>query len=540
MYKNMWIVALLCLSACGEPIILSPDAVLPDGGKYQGELLEGKFHGHGSLVYPQGDYYKGEFKNGLFHGQGLWVEANGNRYEGQFKEGQTDGLITFKDPVNDLHYEGEMQDWYFNGQGKEFKGDTLVYEGEFKDGLYHGKGLYVQGENRYQGDFIKGELSGEGKVTDAQGSVYEGEVKGWMPNGQGVRTDSQGNVLKGTFANSFMEGEGEYLGIDGTHYKGNFQYGQYDGEGVLSKPDKTVYTGEFSYGQYHGNGILLTPAQADGEETVVEGKWNNGQLVYNQATGERQHAQAELALENHQRLLSEALQNIQASEQTQPSLYLLGVAGDGSQSVFKRELEYAQDQISKRYQTKVQAINLINHHDTASQYPLATRRSIADSIQAISDKMNRDKDVLFLFLTSHGSREHELYLNHDSIKLPPLSSDQLAKSLQESGIKWKVIIVSACYAGGFIPKLADEHTLIMTAADAKNTSFGCSEESEMTNFGKALFKEVLAQEPELGWVAAFERAKVLIERWEEEGELSASNPMISAPEAIIEYLAELR
>ena len=111
--------------------------------------------------------------------------------------------------------------------------------------------------------------------------------------------------------------------------------------------------------------------------------------------------------------------------------------------------------------------------------------------------------------------------------------------LQKSKIKWKVIFVSACYSGGFIPDLESATTMVITAADSESTSFGCSEESEMTYFGKALFKEVLSTNRDISLVAAVKRAKKIIKEWEEEEDLSASNPSISAPKAIVRKLREV-
>lgn len=98
-------------------------------------------------------------------------------------------------------------------------------------------------------------------------------------------------------------------------------------------------------------------------------------------------------------------------------------------------------------------------------------------------------------------------------------------------------MVSACYAGGFISELEDDYTLIMTAADAESTSFGCSDESEMTYFGKAFFSEVFSKVKDIELTKAFAKAKELVLKWEDEQELDASNPMISAPNAIVEKMA---
>lgn len=555
------VLVLLSLTACQEPIILSPDAVLPDGSEYQGGIKDGLFHGEGKLLYQHGGYYEGAFRNGTFEGNGVFVSREGRRYEGDFKAGyfHGSGQLTHLDGS---HYQGEFQRGYMHGQGtfiddeenryegsfkqnlydgegKYTRADGSVYEGEFKAGKYHGQGRYTQGETIYEGTFVKGTLTGQGSFSSDEGSRYEGEMKDWLPAGKGRSTDAEGNVFIGTFDSGYLSGEGEMIGVDGSHYKGSFDYGEFDGTGVLTNADKSVYEGEFSYGQYHGQGTLAKVLAASTEPVVESGKWRRGKLVHSSDSGLPEHHQAELALTHHQRLLDESLAAVLPEDPSSSDVYFLGVAGDGSQSVFRRELEYIKDQIETRYGNAGRTLSLINHHDSAQIYPLATTHSVTHAIKSLAEKMNTEQDILFLYFSSHGSEGHELYLNHDSIKLPNLSADALAEALKASSVKWKVIMISACYSGGFVDKLEDENTLVMTAADSKSTSFGCSEESEMTYFGKAYFREVLANEPQLSLVDAFEKAKNLVDQWEKEQELSSSNPVISAPQPILKKLAML-
>jgi len=597
------IVLSLLIAACQKPIIIAPDAVLPDGSVYKGDIKDGKFHGQGKLVFAEGGYFKGSFAKGVQHGLGVLVDVSGSRFEGRFVNGRMNGEFKVNYEPDGLKYEGEMQDWLFEGRGKyisadyvyegnfhkgffegegylknsdgseyrgffkagkyhgqgeyndntnryigEFKQGVLdgsgkvlyengaIYEGEFKKGQYHGQGRFTDNGSYYEGTFIDGQLSGQGEFKDADGVHYIGELENWLAHGKGKQTDAQGSELIGVFDSGYLNGEGEKIEVDGARYKGHFEYGEYSGVGLKRNADNSVYEGEFVYGQYHGEGKLTT---GNDEKKVTSGKWRRGVLVHNYDNGDRHHGQAELALENHQRLLEGAFKNLKASNPDASDVYYLGIAGDGSQSVFRRELEYVERQIVERYNNTGRTISLINHHDSATQYPLATRQSIASSIDAISKKMNVEQDILFMYLSSHGSKDHELYLNHDSIQLPDLSASELANMVQKSSIKWKVIIISACYSGGFIPNLEGPHTMIITASDSESTSFGCSEESEMTYFGKALFKEVIAKQPALALTEAVSKARSLVETWEQDEELSLSNPMISAPDAIVQKLSEL-
>jgi Peptidase C13 family len=65
--------------------------------------------------------------------------------------------------------------------------------------------------------------------------------------------------------------------------------------------------------------------------------------------------------------------------------------------------------------------------------------------------------------------------------------------LDQAGMRYKVVIISACYSGVFIPHLATADTLVIHAADAKHPSFGCEDRAKWTYFGDAFFNAALRQ-----------------------------------------------
>ena len=79
--------------------------------------------------------------------------------------------------------------------------------------------------------------------------------------------------------------------------------------------------------------------------------------------------------------------------------------------------------------------------------------------------------------------------------------------LSASGAKYKVVIVSACYSGIFTP-LADADTLVITAASATRSSFGCKDGNVWTYFGEAFFANALRRTSSL--TDAFETARAII------------------------------
>jgi hypothetical protein len=138
--------------------------------------------------------------------------------------------------------------------------------------------------------------------------------------------------------------------------------------------------------------------------------------------------------------------------------------------------------------------------------------------------MDADEDLLFLYITTHGSAEGEL-----SVELPPLELSQirpaaLAQMLHASDIKWMVLVISACYSGGFIEPLKDVNTLIITATDAENQSFGCGNGEKLTWFGKAYFDDALRRTR--SFTEAFGFARQEVTQREREQRFTASNPQM--------------
>jgi len=572
----------LALSACMETTLLPPDAILPDGGVYRGDIVDGFFEGQGRLDYDNGEKYVGSFKKGLMHGHGRHVFADGSIYEGEFHNGNLQGRGELKtvdeiiytgdflkgmltgngeiiSSAENIKYKGEVKNWRYHGKGMIATEDS-TYSGDFKTGLYHGKGtltyydsgsytgefesgtfngqgVYKSGNAIYEGRYKDGSLTGQGTYSKIDGETYIGQFDNWVYKGEGQLTDEDGNQYIGTFQYGELDGAGSYIGVDGSHYRGDFKNGRYHGEGKLILADSSEYTGRFQYGKYHGDGVLKSKASS-GETVSAEGEWHKGNFVYDDVNNKYFAPQAELALEYHQALLEKEIEAVVKTKKNKINAYFLGVGGDGTQSVFRRELEFVEDHFRNQLDTGGRSINLINHHDSATIHPLATVSSIRLALKGIAAKMDRESDILFIYISSHGSKKHSLSINHDTIQLQNVDASHLADMLNEVGIRWKVLIVSACYSGGFIPVFADDSTLIMTASDATSTSFGCSDDSEMTYFGKALFKEVLSDRPGLAFSDAFEEAKRLIKKWEDDDNSRSSNPQIHKPELILNHLKQ--
>jgi len=205
-------------------------------------------------------------------------------------------------------------------------------------------------------------------------------------------------------------------------------------------------------------------------------------------------------------------------------IYFVGFAGYAHEDVFMKEVHYIQDLMDNKFNTKGRSIALINNLETMDSLPMATKSNLTQVLQHVGKIINPDEDLLFLYLTSHGSRSHELAVSFWPFSLNQINPTDLKIALDDAGIKWRIILVSACYSGGFIDPLKNENTLIYTASAPDKTSFGCGAKSEFTYFGSAVFKDQLNHHYDL--IRAFENATESIIAREKQEKLQSSLPML--------------
>src|SRR5687767_8045224 len=151
--------------------------------------------------------------------------------------------------------------------------------------------------------------------------------------------------------------------------------------------------------------------------------------------------------------------------------------------------------------------------------------------------MNVDEDVLVLYVTSHGSEDHDLAVDFRPLRFDPVTPKLLKSALDDSGVRWKIVVVSACYSGGFVEPLKDERTMIVTAASADRQSFGCGYASDGTYLAKALFGEALRKT--FSFEAAAASAQETIEKWEREKDQKPSQPQVFVGAEIRPKLTEI-
>ncbi len=384
------------------------------------------------------------------------------------------------------------------------------YTGAMKDGKYDGKGvLTMPNKDRYEGEFKLGSLEGIGLFVGASGDSYEGAFKSSAFHGNGRWESKTGEIFTGNFNNGNLEGEGTITQLGGLSYSGNIQGFRPHGKGALTLENGDIYVGEFQRGNFHGAGTLTLKEARDDGTTIQKGEWRAGLFV-------DPKAENTLAIENfiydQPKLLQAQLDALKPREANRANMYFLGVAGDGGMEVFRREVQTVTKQFAQNFGTDGRSIMLVNSAESATALPMANQISMQRALDAIAKQMDKQNDILFLFMTSHGSREHEFSLRHPYAEIKDLPAKTLAKMLESTGVRNKVIVISACYSGGFIDPLENDNHLILTAARRDRNSFGCATENNFTYFGRAFFKETLPKST--SFQDAFYRAKLLITEWE--------------------------
>ena len=523
---------------------------LADGSIYTGPLRDGMLDGHGVLEWSNGNRYEGGFSDGLMDGRGIYDYASGDRYEGAMRAGFPHGLghLEFAHGGN---YQGEFRAGYPHGEGTMRYPDgttytgqmahgvpsgsgTLryqsgeVYEGEFADGVEHGDGTMTMSGMTYTGRFEEGSLV-KGVWEDGHGARYVGGFKDWTFSGEGEFFTGYGDVYRGQFDNGdFVQGVSEKAA--GDIEEGEFLGWTLHGKGKRIAEDGTVTEGTFEFGELSQTAI---------RDSVAEGLFSalKGALNAWFPRPDPDELVAERSLYVQSELLAQTLSQLEPQDPDQIDLYALHVGGDGGQEVFRREVEFARDLFGTELDGRV--VSLTNSRTSVERLPMATRTSIRRSLDSIAQTMDPRQDILFVYLTSHGSPDHEFVLNQNGMDLPDLSAAELGGLLKAHPFAYKVIVVSACYSGGFIPFLLDGKTTVITAARADRTSFGCTDDNDFTDFGRALLDDNLSEAD--GLVQAFETARERIALAEEDqGIEQASEPqMHNEPAATAQFDAWL-
>ena len=205
-----------------------------------------------------------------------------------------------------------------------------------------------------------------------------------------------------------------------------------------------------------------------------------------------------------------------AEDAPRVSVVSFGLFGD--QGVFRNEASGAAQVVAGRFGS-----GPVNVQYNSKKGGGATIEALAMSLQVAANGMDTENDVLFLILTSHGSRAG-LAVKAGRLT-QTLTPSNLADMLARTSVRHKVVVISACYSGVFIPRLANPDVLVITAADADHPSFGCQDKAKWTYFGDAFFNVALRQARSLK--EAFVVARALVRKRELREHFEPSNPLMA-------------
>ncbi len=221
-------------------------------------------------------------------------------------------------------------------------------------------------------------------------------------------------------------------------------------------------------------------------------------------------------------LLLASLPAAQGAE-IKPKVAVAAFGLNGDQSVFESEATRAAAIAADRFGSSSVVV-----HSNTKRREEANAETIAATLLSASKTMDAENDVLFLILTSHGTQDGlEVKAGTHEDTLSPLN---LVTLLDDTPARYRVVIISACYSGVFVRPLADPNTLVITAADADHSSFGCRNGNDWTYFGDAFFNSALRHTSNLR--EAFAAASALVRKRERQKHLTPSNPQMAGGENV--------
>jgi len=214
-----------------------------------------------------------------------------------------------------------------------------------------------------------------------------------------------------------------------------------------------------------------------------------------------------------------------------PNVAVLAFGLVGSQSVFESEAKGSAAILAQR----LRADSVVARANTKTRGDV-TINAIKAAIQSAAAKMDRERDLLALILTSHGSSAGVAVQAGRRVEI--LSPAALAGLPGGAGVRHRIVIISACYSGVFLGPIANDDSLVITAADSEHSSFGCQDKVKWTYFGDAFFNAALRHTADLR--QAFDEARVIVRQRELHYHLVPSNPQIAGGKNIDVLLGKTR
>jgi hypothetical protein len=232
-------------------------------------------------------------------------------------------------------------------------------------------------------------------------------------------------------------------------------------------------------------------------------------------------ARSELA--EHRRL-TDALATLAPQRRGVVDAYVLAIGFD-SDPVFGREAREAGKVLSRRFDAAGRTLVLAGGDGRGgAALPMGSLHALSLALARIAELIDSKEDVLVLYSTGHGAPYGMTYHDGDQ-GYGVLTPARLAGLLDELALRNRVLILSACYSGVFVPALWSDTTALFTAASAARPSFGCEADNDWTFFGDAMVNRALRKPQPLA--AASAEALKLVGEWEAGRKYEPSYPQVS-------------
>jgi hypothetical protein len=286
-------------------------------------------------------------------------------------------------------------------------------------------------------------------------------------------------------------------------------------------------------------GLLLASPIWLGDVIFPSQPWWRGSSEERAPPGGEFNAGSEAVLAAQSYLLDDALDKLADERSGETDLYFVAFAPHGRSDAYRADAEAAQRVMDTRWGTDGRSIVLVNNPKTLISAPFATVTNLRETLNEVGGAIDAEDDVVMIYLESPTARGNKLAAEQPPLGLVELGPAGLKQLLDDAGIKWRIIVVAACYSGGFVDALADEYTLVITSSKADAPSFGCDGRTPPTLFGDAFFEHGLGKAT--SFEAAFELAKARVRQRESEaGYAPASEPQWKLGEQMAAKLKSLR
>lgn len=204
------------------------------------------------------------------------------------------------------------------------------------------------------------------------------------------------------------------------------------------------------------------------------------------ADSEQPNPASEPVMEAQKTLLDDALGSIEDGRTGVADFYAVAVAASPGDALRADALS-AIKVLDERWATDGRSVALVNHPASLLELPMASFSNLRATLEEIRGAINPEEDVVLVYLAGNGRADGSIDVDLPPLDLVPLAPARVRRMLDEIGIRWRIVVVSACGSGAWIDALADDSTVVMTATGTDGEGPGCSIGAEGTAFGAALF-----------------------------------------------------